>query len=377
MFQTIINFFKSLVLPTRMVKYRYMSVLLGVILFVLSAILLTIPIGSFYKNNNYNLISERNLLGLKDFIQAPADDTNSAFLELLEIKEAGYKVEYNESEKNYQLTYRVEGIVQEEHRALYEFNYLNEDEKTVNVHLFVDIFNAERDANLAAEDKEKILPPTIIKNEQELKDNYPFINYDGLSAEEKLDLIGSFYVRNNKLDSSENIHFKPDVNNNHILIILGTDSLFYSYHNVIKEGDNYITNPNNLIAKNYWSIDYSFDASEMINTNANRTLDNVARLIAKGYATSLSIVAQFSVFLYVFLFPMIIVLMVFILFRKTGRLKTLKEYFNIAAISTVIPVVITFFVSWIYPEAYSFYVFVFATYYLLMVLKINTVQEII
>ena len=74
---------------------------------------------------------------------------------------------------------------------------------------------------------------------------------------------------------------------------------------------------------------------------------------------------------------MIIVLMVFILFRKSGRLQSLKEYFNIAAISTVIPVLITFIVSWFYVEAYSFYVFVFATYYLLMVLKINTVKEMI
>ena len=374
-FENILNFLKSLILPTKMVKYRYMSVLLGIILFVLSAILLTIPVGSYYKNNSYRLIEERNLIGLRDLLQAPTDEGSNAYQELLEMKEAGFKVEYHETDKNFQLTYKVDGVIVNEHRSLYEFNYLNNEDVIVYFHIYVDIFNIEKDKNLAENDKEKILPPTKIKSDQDLKDNFSFIDYTNLSAEEKNELIGSYYVRANKSDNDDNIHFKPSKDENHIFMILGTDSLYYSHYNVIKEADEYVENPENSIAKNYWTMDYSFDANEMINYNAKSSLDNFARLIGKGFAASLSIVSQFSVFLYVFLFPMIIVLMVFILFRKSGRLQSLKEYFNVAAISTVIPVLITFIVSWFYVEAYSFYVFVFATYYLLMVLKINTVKE--
>ena len=376
-FRNILNFLKSLVLPVKMVKYRYMSVLLGIILFILSAILLTIPVGTYYKENSYKLIEERNIIGLRDLLQAPSNEESLVFQKLSEIKDAGFKVEYNETDKNYQLTYRVDDIIQEEHRSLYEFSYLNEEEQNVNVHIIVDIFNLERDENLEGNEKEKVLPPTKITSEEDIKDNYQFINYDSLSEAEQQELIGSYYVRINKLDNSENIHFKPSIDNNHIVVILGTDSLFYSYHNVIKENEEYIDNPNISTAKIFWSIDYSFNANEMINYNAKTSLDNFARLISRGFAAQLSLVTQFSIFLYVFLFPMIIVLMVFILFRKSGRLQTLKEYFNIAAISTIVPVLITFIVSWFYFEAYSFYVFVFATYYLLMILKINTVKEIL
>lgn len=376
-FENILNFLKSLVLPTKMVKYRYMSVLLGVILFILSAILLTIPIGSYYKNNSYRLIEERNALGLRDFLQAPTNSSSEAYQELLKMKEAGFKVEYQEDDKNYQLTYKVDGEIVEEHRSLYEFAYLNKDDINVHVHIYVDIFNVERDKNLAEAEKEKILPPTKIKSDQDLRDNFSFIDYDSLTAGEKNALIGSYYVRANKLDNTQNIHFKPLLNENHIFMILGTDSLYYSFYNIIEQDGEYIENPSNSIARNYWTMDYSFDANEIINTNAKVSLDNLARLISKGFAASLSIFAQFSVFLYVFLFPMLIILMVFILFRKSGRLQTLKEYFNVAAISSVVPVFIAFLVSWFYVEAYSFYVFIFATYYLLMVLKINTVKEIL
>ncbi len=375
-FKNILNFLKSLVLPTKMVKYRYMSVLLGIMLFLLSAILLTLPIGSFYKNNSYSLIEEKNLLGLKDFVQAPIGNSD-AYDELLEMKAAGFKVEYQEDDKNYQLTYKVDEVIQEEHRSLYEFTYLNNENQNVHVHIYVDIFNVERDKNLADSEKEKILPPTKIKSENDIRENFSFIDYDSLTTEEQSELIGSYYVRANKLDNSENIHFKTTKDDNHIFMILGTDSLYYSYYNVVKVDGEYVDNSANQIARNYWTMDYSFDANEMINYNAKTSLDNFARLVAKGFAASLSIVSQFSVFLYVFLFPMIIVLMVFVLFRKSGRLQSLKEYFNIAAISTVIPVIITFAVSWIYPDAYSFYVFVFATYYLLMVLKINTNKQML
>ena len=57
----IVNFLKSLVSPVRMVKYKYMSVLISICIFVLGSYLLAVPARPYIVKNMDKLVEKRAL----------------------------------------------------------------------------------------------------------------------------------------------------------------------------------------------------------------------------------------------------------------------------------------------------------------------------
>ena len=113
----------------------------------------------------------------------------------------------------------------------------------------------------------------------------------------------------------------------------------------------------------------------MVSTDFSTFLYNY---IVDGYS-SLAI-SNFSIIsiIYVVGFTLIVSLLLSFLFRKTGRMKKFKEYYNIASLANIVPLVITFIVMWFNPAWFgTVYLCAFAVYYLIVLYRINNSSEIV
>ena len=118
-----------------------------------------------------------------------------------------------------------------------------------------------------------------------------------------------------------------------------------------------------------------FDLTNMVPTDFPLFLYDY---VVDGYS-SLAI-SNFSIISLIYLvgFTLVVSLLFSFLFRKTGRMKKFKEYYNIASIANIVPLVITFIVMWINPAWFgTVYLVVFAVYYLFVLYRINNSSEII
>ena len=77
-------------------------------------------------------------------------------------------------------------------------------------------------------------------------------------------------------------------------------------------------------------------------------------------------------------FTLIVALLFSLLFRKNGRLKKFKEYYNIASIANFVPLIITFIFTWFNPAWFgTVYLTVFTIYYLFVLYRINNSSELV
>lgn len=79
---------------------------------------------------------------------------------------------------------------------------------------------------------------------------------------------------------------------------------------------------------------------------------------------------------YVLLYPAIYSLLMFWCMKKRGVMKSFKEYYNVAGIASVLPTVIVFIVAWFVPEIAPLYGALFSVFTLLVFMKINTTPEL-
>ncbi len=71
------------------------------------------------------------------------------------------------------------------------------------------------------------------------------------------------------------------------------------------------------------------------------------------------------------LFPLLMVLIFWLFFKRNGKLTQFREYFNIASLTSVIPLLVTFSVSWFIPAILNAYIFLFSIYFLFVLYRIN------
>ena len=82
--------------------------------------------------------------------------------------------------------------------------------------------------------------------------------------------------------------------------------------------------------------------------------------------------------LYLMGFTLIVSLLFSLLFRKNGRLKRFKEYYNIAALANLVPLVITFIFTFFNPAWFgTVYLTTFSIYYLFVLYRINNSPQMV
>lgn len=167
------------------------------------------------------------------------------------------------------------------------------------------------------------------------------------------------------------------LNQDYYFILLYKEAVFYQAHlNGIN--DKNVTRDGKALQCLGYNISVSklpFDLTNMVSTDFPEFLYNY---ITDGYS-SLAI-SNFSIISLIYLvgFTLVVSLLFSFLFRKTGRMKRFKEYYNIASIANIVPVIITFIFMWINPAWFgTVYLCVFAVYYLFVLYRINNSSEII
>lgn len=118
--------------------------------------------------------------------------------------------------------------------------------------------------------------------------------------------------------------------------------------------------------------DVNFDLSTMENGSllSYRIIDLYIPKIKSDYT--------FRTFISTVVYTFVIVLLLWLFFRFSGSAYTLKEFYNIGSIASLVPLTIIFILSWIIPQVdFMFYFSIlFGLYYLIMILLINNKTKI-
>ena len=318
-------FLKSLVIPRHMARYRHMSVLISLIIFVLSISFIDVPLSYNTDNTKGEILESYNFLVFKEVDESLDNNPdNDAVLKALS---------------------ELECVVKEGELAC------KDDPKDV-------IFDEEIVIEVAGITKRI----NIIVNLEE--------KYSNPSAFDLNDVIVT-------LEDQEYV-----ANEEFYKITFFKGSVVYQAHQkgINGEGTDEIRHNTNLLAPQIRHYTYANYMPELnLKAPGDTNYKNISLHLADKIADGDIIAAKGYNFIFLILnlviFPLFIVFIFWLFFRKSGRLTTFKEYYNIAAISSILPVIVIFIASWFIAIAMNAYLLMFPLFYVFVVYKINFLPE--
>ena len=291
------DFLKSFIFPLKMRRFRNMSGLIAVGIFLILMYLAIVPIRVRYSKADY-VIS-------KDGYSSKGLYYATSTFDYKEIKAKNYIID---TEKQV-LTAGVKGL------SIYQVNTVFEDKNVI----YYFVFDLEKD--------------TYNKDE---------------------DLYALYQI--NKSDNSYVFLFSLN---------------YYELENVQVDEASGDKKSNILVAATYKGCKIDFNSYN----NTDEFLDGVAYALAILYGETYVSSFTFTSALMLFLLPCLLVAVMWLVLRKNGTMKRFKEYYNIAAISSIIPALIAFGIAWFWPQVINFYTTVFVMYYLFVVYRINAFPD--
>jgi len=360
----IAEFLKSLISPAKMKKYRSMSILIAIGIFVLSFYILIAPFYLTIKNRKDEYI-EKNVLFVSGLYELESND-NEQFTNL---KQGNYLIKDNK------LTTTRDENSPYDH---YTFSYTNKNEKEIVVHFIFDPYDTRinRIDYLKEEYLEiyegtdakanEIAFLTYIEEQKNPELNYEeyFEELNGLSSEKLTERIN-----NVTLFDLFNIETSKDYDS--YLIIFNSSSFDYQVPLYNQKGEK--IESRYTFGNFQYFDDFKFNVQEYHNISdlSKEMTGNIIEYQMMRDKQQYSL----NAILFVLLYPTLIIFILWLMFRKNSVLKTFKEYYNIAAISSIIPTLITFVISWVFTEALSFYGMLLAIYYVFILYRVNTIPD--
>jgi len=321
----VVEFLKSLVIPKEMKRYRYMSVLISVIIFFLEVYLINWPLTMHIKNLGPNVKEMYNHLVLTEISESLADYPHNEQI-LKEI--ASLECEVSEG---YLKCANLEKTVDTEEKveyAVFEREIVFEkDGVTKHLKFIINL-------NLVNPDEEKIV--------YDLK-TIPYVDY-----------------------------------NEYYQVVLTADRLIFQAHQKGIDEEKIEHNGNSL---NFQFINYTYtgyipEFTLKVNEASARNIgERILDAIVNAYLKQVSSINLIQLFMLLFIMPLFIILVSWILFRSNGKLKTFREYYNIAAIASIVPILIAFIVVWFLPGALDYYPVLFILFCFFALYKINSAPD--
>ena len=317
----VLNFLKSFIFPTKMARFRYMSILISICIFILASYLLTIPVKPYLRRSYDKMIEENNysyLKGLRDI--TINEETSNVFKEL-------QSLECKAGSDDLLECANLEGTLYET-----DLTYTNSDNILVNIKFVIDLLDSNG--------KTQYYP--------EREFTYSNDAYPNIETED------------------------------YFLIIFRKDCIYYRAYPIGIEDANLERNGSKVTSIQFTSFyDYAknFDFSNFQNDTFYAAPYLISMLKA-GHIPVLTTTYSMSFFFYTVVFTLIISFLFWLFFKKNGRLKKFKEYYNTAAIASVIPTLIVFGLLWINPAYSGLYIFGFSVFYLFVLYRINNAREI-
>ena len=292
------DFLKSFFVPSKMRRFRNMSIFIAITIFLVSTYLFAIPIK--YKFSKPNEVMKLNAYLSKDFNEAESNFDYS------EIKANNYVINAKESK-------------------------LSADSEELKV------FKVE----------------SLVSN-----NNYNFYFVFDFSKE--------------SFESSEDLYAKYEIEKEKSSCIVLFAPGFYELQNlVVDTEDETKLNVNTIQAASYKDCEIDFNSYN----DTNEFLDGVGLALAKLYGSLYVTSFTLTSALMIFLLPMGVILLMWLILRKNGSLKRFKEYYNIASIVSILPTLIAFGISWFWPQVVNFYITAFMMYYLIIIFRINALPN--
>ena len=204
--------------------------------------------------------------------------------------------------------------------------------------------------------------------------NFSYMGEDGYVKNIKFIIdLSTNYVQSYDYKYDKDTGFSGNLDTTeYYYLMMNKAGLYYQAHPLGVEDANILHNNKKIessaLVSGYNQISVNFD-----DLSESNFASKFLTLIEIGYVDNIRTQYLFVTLLDVILMPFIFSFLFFILFKKNGRLKKFKEYLNIASISSILPILISFTVLWFYPPVFS-YVFLisFGVWYLFSIYRINS-----
>lgn len=311
----IVEFMKSLVLPRRMVRFKDMSALISVLIFVASVYLISFP---------YGKANAKAAAALKDeypyfAIQKELDDSEN-LTKLQEIIDLGCAVNVNG-----QLECADEAKIISEDRMFKRVITFEEEGITKHINYIINYYPLDN-------------PPTEIKAFS--LEQYPY---------------------------QENVE--------EYFVYMDRNVIFYqAFQDGLQAEELPVHNGIQLMPTATDLLDYKRYLPEfrLTETNPGRLGQTLINEVLKGDALFRESISTIYSFFTILVYPLLMILIFWLFFKRQGRLTRFREYYNIAAVSSIIPALLAFGLIWIFPQVFEYYIFGFAIYYLFILYRINS-----
>lgn len=315
------EFIKSIFLPSKMNRHRYNNAFVSVLIFFISAFILTIPASIRIEKEKNDLV---DAFGISFLTDIPDTENTKAIMKL---------TEYGCSVTDGVLTCKNEDLIPQANDEEIVISYVvnvpqkngQELEVTRNVYFVFDFFSGEPQYNIDE-------------------------RFDNLPREE---------------------------NTVNYLVLFQKDLILRRMQPPLDENGNPLIVLNRMVKFSY----HGFSTNELGNTPAEAG-DYLGRVFLNAYVPEFKNEQMINAIFVLIPMSLLIVTIVWLLSRSHGRLKSFKEYYNIASIC-MLPITIVFFMAfWFVPimrhnEILFFVNTIFGVYYLFTVFRLNNLPEII
>ncbi|MGD9604588.1 MAG: hypothetical protein AB7V00_00350 [Bacilli bacterium] len=319
---------KSLVLPRWMIKYKSMSIIISICIFVISSFIIALPPSQNSSINEQDILNNYNYDVLTQFPNTSI--VNNVIKQLVD-KECEV---VNGNELKCDQMGEVDNFEA-------DFSFV-EQGITKNVHLVIDLFNIEQ----------------------------VYLEVEGIKV---------FYDPNENF-TIEKIPYKTNEEN--YLIILYSDALYFQAHpdgiddlNIVHNGQKILSNTKKVFYQNNLG-DFRFSIDDPAN-NGYLLGNYLLEQIIIGNRNTIKL--QFFTYSFIIgvCFTTITILILWIFFHREGKFKQFKEYYNIGAIASIPVTVVFFILLWFFPKLLDIYILAFSLYYLIVISVINNDEALV
>ncbi len=314
--------------PRYFLKFKSMNVIISVCIFVIFSFLLGMPIGQNKINSAKEIYEKYNYDVLEEI---PDEETiNQVLLELINLEcrvEDGIELKCG----------KLDDVDLYEQKVEFETKGIKK-----RITFVIDLFDI----------------PKVYLEVDDIK-----IKYD---PKEK------FVISEDAYQVEDNVE--------NYLVIFWSDALYFQAHpfgtnalNVDRNGNSLRTEAMKIFYQNNIP-DFRLDNLEASGPAFGNYL---LEQFISGNNNTLKLRAYTLSFLVGVFFTLIIVLIVWVFFRKSGKLKTVNEYYNIASVISIPLFIIFFMILWFFPKAINIFIFCFSLIYLLVIYSLNTSEELV
>jgi hypothetical protein len=322
------NLIKSFTVPHWMIKYKSMSIIISICIFVISSFLFTLPPSQNDKINEQDILNNYNYDVLAQLPNIPL--INNVIKDLVD-KECSVS-----GGKELKCT-----LMDEIDNYETDFSFVHEG-ITKNVHFVIDLFDIEQ----------------------------VYLEVEGVKV---------YYDADEKFTIEK---YPYQTNEENYLIILYSDALYFQAHpdgiedlNLTHNGIKITSDTKKIFYQNnIGDFAFSIDNPE---SNGYLLGEYILEQLIIGNKNTIKL--QFFTYSFIIgvCFTAITVLILWVFFYREGKFKRFQEYYNIAAIASIPVTLIFFILLWFLPKLLDIYIFAFSLYYLIVLSVINSDEALV